>query len=135
MDLKITFAGGKRVNAEVLGHVIRTDQSPQHGGDGSAPEPFTMFLASIGTCAGVYVLGFCQARGLPTDGMSLTQHNEFDPETHKLTKVSLDIHLPANFPDKYRAAVQRAAELCTVKRTLADPPTLAVRTVGGGASE
>ncbi|MCK5331318.1 MAG: osmotically inducible protein OsmC, partial [Candidatus Marinimicrobia bacterium] len=62
MDMKITFPGGKKINAEYNGQIIKTDQAVASGGNGSAPEPFDLFLASIGTCAGIYVLGFCQQR-------------------------------------------------------------------------
>jgi putative redox protein len=33
---------------------------------GSAPSPFDLFMLSIGTCAGYYVLTFLQQRGLST---------------------------------------------------------------------
>lgn len=130
MDITITFPGGKRVDAALPdGHVIHTDQSLANGGEGTAPEPFTTFLASIGTCAGIYVLGFCQARGLPTEGIRLVQRQVFDPETHRLSGVGIDIELPASFPEKYLAAVQRAAEHCKVKKAMADPPVFDVRCV------
>ena len=131
MQLAISFSGGKRVDAAVGGFTIRTDQSPDGGGEGSAPEPFTLFLASLGTCAGIYVLGFCQARGIPTEDIHLTQHVEFDPEKHRLSRVKIDIHLPATFPEKYRDAVRRAAETCAVKRAIYDPPELVVETAIG----
>jgi ribosomal protein S12 methylthiotransferase accessory factor len=130
MDITITFPGGKRVDAALPdGHVIHTDQSPANGGEGTAPEPFATFLASIGTCAGIYVLGFCQARGLPVEGIRLVQRNVFNPETHRLSDVGIDIELPAGFPDKYLAAVQRAAEHCKVKKAIAEPPAFDVRCV------
>jgi len=55
MDMTITIADGKKVNAEFKGHVFNTDQPPEAGGQGSAPSPFDLFWASIGTCAGFYV--------------------------------------------------------------------------------
>jgi len=128
MELAISFSGGKRVDAQVNGFTIRTDQSQAGGGEGSAPEPFTYFLSSIGTCAGIYVLGFCQARGIPTEGIRLTERVEFDPEKHRLSRVAIDIHLPADFPEKYRDAVRRAAETCAVKRAILDPPEFAITT-------
>jgi ribosomal protein S12 methylthiotransferase accessory factor len=88
-----------------------------------------MFLASIGTCAGIYVLEFCRARNLPTDAISLVQHLDFHPVTHKLESVRIEIRLPAEFPEKYRKAVQRAADLCAVKRAILDPPRFEVVTV------
>jgi ribosomal protein S12 methylthiotransferase accessory factor len=127
MEFDITFPGGKRVNAQINGWSIATDQAPRSGGEGSAPEPYMLFLASLGTCAGIYVLGFCQSRELPTDGLRITQHLEW--EGHKLSKVRFDIHLPEGFPEKYRDAVVRAAEMCAVKRTLEEPPAFETRTL------
>ncbi len=132
MDMQITFSGGKRVDATFLGKTIHTDQSEENGGNGSAPEPFAMLLASLGTCAGVYVLEFCRARNLPTEGISLVQHHDFHPVTHKLESVQIEIRLPASFPEKYRKAVQRAADLCAVKRTILDPPAFEVTVVESG---
>lgn len=135
MDMKITFPGGKRVDAETEGFRIATDQGVKSGGEGSAPEPFTLFLASIGTCAGIYVLSFCQTRQIPTEGVSLVQRSEFDPETKKLLRVHLDIQVPPGFPEKYLGALQKAADNCKVKRTLAAPPefTIESRVVAPGA--
>ena len=127
MEFDITFPGGKRVDAQINGWSIATDQAPRSGGEGSAPEPYMLFLASLGTCAGIYVLGFCQSRELPTDGLRITQHLEW--EGHKLSKVRFDIHLPEGFPEKYRDAVVRAAEMCAVKRALEDPPLFETRTL------
>ncbi len=129
MDISVTFPGGKKVDAVAGAHVIRTDQSPAGGGEGSAPEPFTLFLASLATCAGIYVLGFCQARGISPEGITLHQSHTFDPESHRLTGVSIDVQVPASFPEKYRESVRRAAEGCKVKKVLAAPPDLVVRTV------
>jgi len=137
MDMTITFPGGKRVDAHVAGHTIRTDQSKEGGGDGSAPEPYLTFLASLGTCAGIYVLGFCQARNLPTEGISLIQRHDFNPVTHKLEKVRIEVQVPPSFPEKYRSAVQRSADLCAVKRTILEPPQFEVVTtvVGQDAAQ
>lgn len=127
MDIRVTFPGGKRVDALVGAHVVRTDQPQASGGQDSAPAPFDLFLASLATCAGIYVLGFCQARNLSTEGIEIVQHHEHDAE-HRLTKVELEIVLPASFPEKYRVAVARAAEGCKVKKTLVAPPAVAVKT-------
>jgi ribosomal protein S12 methylthiotransferase accessory factor len=122
MQMRITFPGGKRVDASFNGFTINTDQHPMGGGDGSAPEPFATFLASIGTCAGIYVLGFCQARGLPTEGIELVQTNEF--ADRRLARVTIDIRVPPTFPDKYLDALRRVADQCAVKKALQSPPEM-----------
>jgi len=129
MDLLVTFPGGARVDAEFGSHTIRTDQPPQAGGDGSAPAPFALFLASIGTCAGIYVLGFCRQRGLPTDGIRIVQRMDPDPRTGMIGSIALDIEVPPGFPAKYHDALVRAASQCAVKKHLEAPPRFDVRTV------
>ena len=129
MEIKITFPGGKKVNAEMGGIVIPTDQSVGDGGEGSAPSPFAYFLASLGTCAGIYVLSFCQQRDIATEGMSLSQRMEFGVDEsgkRRLSRVTLDIMLPPGFPEKYRNAVVKTAELCTVKKVISDPPEFVI---------
>lgn len=132
MEMKISFPGGKKVDASFAGFTIHTDQHPMAGGGGTAPEPFTTFLASIGTCAGIYVLSFCQHRGIDTEGVELVQRNDFDPATRKLVRVHLDIRVPPTFPVKYLEALRRVADQCAVKKAIADPPqfTIDSRVVG-----
>ena len=126
MEMMIDFPGGARVDAHFGDFVVPTDQPPAGGGDGSAPTPFATFLSTIGTCAGIYVLGFCQQRGIPTDGVRLVQRMRTDPMTHLVSDVEVTIELPGGFPTKYAEAVVRAAELCTVKKHFEHPPVIRV---------
>ncbi len=128
MEMIIDFPGGARVDAHFGGFTVKTDQPPQGGGEASAPTPFALFLASLGTCAGIYVLGFCRQRGLPTEGIRILQRMGQNPETGKLDRVDLDIQLPAGFPEKYQEALIRAASQCAVKKQLDNPPTIQVVT-------
>lgn len=128
MEMEITFPGGARVDANFSGMTVKTDQPVQGGGQGSAPTPFATFLASIGTCAGIYVLGFCQQRGIPTSGIKIVQRMTSDPATGLVGQIDLDIQLPPDFPEKYKTAVIRAAEQCAVKKHLEHPPTFNVHT-------
>ena len=128
MEMMIDFPGGARVDAHFSSFTVSTDQLPAAGGHGSAPSPFQVFLASLGTCAGIYVLGFCGQRGLATDDIRLIQNVTMDPATSLAEKISIEIQLPANFPEKYKAAVIRAAEQCKVKKHFEHPPLIEVTT-------
>ena len=132
MEMTISFPGGARVDAEFGSHTVRTDQPPHGGGDASAPTPFATFLASIGTCAGIYVLGFCRQRNLPTDGIRITQSLKVDRETGMVADIHLVIHVPPSFPEKYRGALVRAAEQCAVKKHMERPPRFVTETVTDG---
>ncbi|MBC7190426.1 OsmC family protein, partial [Candidatus Aerophobetes bacterium] len=122
MDMEIFFPGGKRVDALYKDFTISTDQPPQAGGEGMYPSPFDLFLASIGTCSGFYVLSFCQQRNIPTEKIKLFLKFDRNPTTHLVEKIKIDILLPPEFPEKYKDAVARAVEGCTVKRHLTSPP-------------
>lgn len=128
MDMLIDFPGGARVDAHFNGFTVRTDQGPQGGGEASAPTPFDLFLASLGTCAGIYVLGFCRQRDLPTEGIRLKERVVRNPETRKLEAVEIDIEVPPSFPEKYHEALVRAAAQCAVKKQLENPPAIQVAT-------
>ncbi len=118
MEMEITFPGGARVDANFGGMSVKTDQPPYS----SAPTPFATFLASIGTCAGIYVLGFCNQRGISTAGIRIIQRMYSDPSTGLVGQIDLDIQLPPDFPEKYKDAVVRSAEQCAVKKHLEHPP-------------
>lgn len=123
MNMEITFDGGKVVTAHLNGHSIKTDQPIAGGGLNSAPAPFEMFLASLGTCAGIYVKYFCDSRNLPTDNMKIIQHMEFNNQTGLPVNVEFEIQVPAGFPEKYLPALINSAEFCKVKKTMENPPS------------
>ncbi len=126
MEMIIDFPGGSRVDAHFGGFSVPTDQPPSGGGEGSAPTPFATFLSTIGTCAGIYVLGFCRQRGISTDGIRLVQRMQVDPMTRLVNEVQVTIELPDGFPAKYAEAVVRAAEQCAVKKHFEQPPVIHV---------
>ena len=136
MDSKyeIVLAGGKKVETKIRGFTINTDQPVADGGQDTAPSPFELFLASLGTCAGYFVASFCQARSIPTDNIAMMQTVVRNDATHMVEKIIIDIKLPPDFPEKYKDAVVRAAESCTVKKHLAAPPQVqVVARLGEGA--
>jgi ribosomal protein S12 methylthiotransferase accessory factor len=126
MTIEITLDGNKRVSAHYPdGLSLLTDQPVEDGGDGSAPSPFACFLGAIGTCAGVYVMEFCRARRIPIEGIALSQQMDFETDEQgkrRLAAVNLTIKLPADFPEKYRGAIVKAAGLCSVKKAIMTAP-------------
>ncbi|PKN99699.1 MAG: osmotically inducible protein OsmC [Chloroflexi bacterium HGW-Chloroflexi-4] len=128
MEMIIDFPGGARVDAHFGPYTVMTDQPPMGGGAASAPTPFALFLASLGTCAGIYVLGFCNQRGLPTEGIRIIQRVQTDRSTGKTENIELEIQVPPTFPDKYYSALIRSAEQCKVKQLIENPPTFNVFT-------
>jgi putative redox protein len=118
MDIMIDFPGGQRVDAHFGPFTVQTDQSPST----SSPSPFNVFLSSIGTCAGFYVLRFCQQRQLPVEGISILERISTNHETKLVEKIDIEIRVPPTFPEKYHEALVKTAELCAVKKALENPP-------------
>lgn len=123
MEMTIRLAGGGRVDA------FYRDQSIATAQDGSAPAPFELFLASIGTCAGLYVARFCEERSIPPEGVTIRQNVVWNAASRRVDRIEIDIVLPDGFPERYRDAVVRAARTCAVKQALESPPEITVRTV------
>ncbi len=128
MEMRISFQGNQKVAADFAGLKVLTDQPLEDGGEGLAPSPFQLFLASLGTCAGFFVLSFCRKRRIPTDGIELVQTALWDPDKHLATRISLEIRIPKSFPEKYKDSLVSAANLCTVKRHLQAPPQFEIKT-------
>lgn len=128
MEMEIRFPGGARVDAHFGPYTVKTDQPPIGGGEGSAPTPFATFLASVGTCAGIYVLGFLRQRGLSAEGVRLIQRVSADPASGMVREIELEIQVPPHIPTRYHEALVRAAELCAVKKHFERPPAFAIRT-------
>ncbi len=122
MEMEITFGGGKKVGALYKGFTHATDQPPEDGGEGSAPEPLDLFFVALSTCTAYTMLSFCQSRKIETDGMEVRVKLEMGEDGKKVARVRHELRLPEDFPPKYAKAMVRAAGTCSVKRYLKDPP-------------
>jgi len=127
-EIKVVFGGGLKIDALYHGHVIRTDQPVREGGEGAAPAPFDLFLASLATCAGYYALAFCIARRIPTEGLAVTLVTEKETGAKTIGRMTIRVGLPAGFPEKYRAAIVKAVDTCSVKAHITNPPVFEVVT-------
>lgn len=130
-EMVVTFAGGKKVEAQYGDFVIRTDQSVKDGGQGSAPEPYDYFLASLATCAGVYALGFCQRRDVSTDGLQVVLRWQREEKTRRMEKITIRVIAPKDLEEKYLRPLERAVNQCAVKKTILDPPEFEVEATSG----
>lgn len=129
MEIVVTFPGNKQTSTVIDGFEVRTDQPVSNGGDGTAPSPFALFLASLASCSAVYIAFFCQKRGIPYEGIRVVQRDERDPETRDVTRITIDLEFPADFPEKYEEALLHVVDLCAVKKTILNAPEFELRAV------
>lgn len=125
-EIRVSFPGGLKADAAYKGFVIKTDQPVHQGGEGSAPSPFDLFLASIAACAGFYTVAFCRERGIPTENAEVILRAEKDPESKMIEKVRIELRLPPEFPEKYLRAVIRSVDACSVKAHIVRAPSFEI---------
>jgi ribosomal protein S12 methylthiotransferase accessory factor len=121
-----TMPGPGRVDSDFGGCVVPSDHPPDDAREGRAPEPWFLFLASIGSCMASFVADACRQRGLPTDGIRLVQRQDPAEEDDTVPEVAVGIEVPEDFSKDDRRALAEAAAACTVKRVLESPPTFRI---------
>lgn len=125
-EVKVKLLDGMKLEAEVNGHKILTDQPCEKGGEGSAPNPVEYFLTSTALCAGFYVKAFCQKRGIDTSKISLTQTVKHDENNKLKISVTTKIDLPSDFPAEYKGPLKKSAEQCLVKNMIVTGPEFSI---------
>lgn len=128
MSIDVYLDSDKKVFANIGELTVKTDQSVESGGEGKYPEPFDLFFASLGTCSALYVYRFCEERSISTDNIKIKLDYDYDDEKKVLKKIVLNIDLPEDFPKKYKKAVIRAANLCSVKKAISNSPEIVITT-------
>lgn len=122
MRMEIEFPGNRKISARFREFLVMTDQLVKYGGDNSAPQPFELFLASMGTCAGHYINVFCLERSIPTDQIKIIQEVEPGSQKGLLGKIKMEIQVGPDFPEKYKNSLIHASNLCAVKKNIENPP-------------
>ncbi|RLC14204.1 MAG: osmotically inducible protein OsmC [Deltaproteobacteria bacterium] len=115
---KVTFPGNKKIDVAFNNFKIKTDQAKENGGDETAPEPFDVFISSLGTCAGIYAKSFCDVRKLSTGNMHLFIDVVFKEGQKLMEQVNITLHVNQDFPEKYIKAIIKSMNGCAVKNQL-----------------
>lgn len=129
----ISWDGGVRFTADIRGHKVTVDQPQRGGGEDSAPMPLELLPTALGTCVALYVQQFLVTRGLDATGMTVEVNTVGAANPNRIARFAVDVKIPAGVPEKYREAVKRAAEGCTVHHTLTHGPEIAVTVAEGTA--
>ena len=114
----VVFPENKKVDVTFGQFTIQTDQSKKNGGEETAPEPFDIFIASLGACAGIYAKSFCDTRDIPTDHMHLTIDVRFKKGQSYLDQINITLHVGRQFPEKYEKPIIKTMNGCAVKNQL-----------------
>jgi len=125
--ITVTWDGGVRFTADIRGHKVHVDQPVKAGGQDSAPMPLELMSASLGTCVAFFVQQFLVTRGLDATGLAVDVQSLGAANPHRIGRFEVNVKIPSGMPEKYREAVKRAAEGCTVHHTLTHAPEIDVQ--------
>lgn len=124
--VEISYAGGKKVNALIQDHLIPTDQSPEDGGEGTAPDPSQLMLAALATCSAITAKAYCEVKGIPTEGLGFRMVCDYDQDAGRYTNIKMVLNLPPLFPEEMKPKLDRILDRCFVKRHFIMPPEFEV---------
>jgi ribosomal protein S12 methylthiotransferase accessory factor len=127
----VSWDGGVRFTADIRGHKVTVDQTQRGGGEDSAPTPLELLPTALGTCVALYVQQFLVTRGLDPTGMTVEVGTVGAANPNRIARFAVEVKIPGGVPEKYRDAVKRAAEGCTVHHTLSHGPEIAVSVLEG----
>ena len=122
LQIDLSFPGGARVDARFDEFSIASDQPVAAGGEGTAPAPLDAFIAAMANCVGYFVTRFLDSREIDREGLEVRVIATPDQETHLFREIRIEITPPKALPAKYARALAAAAERCSVKRHLSQPP-------------
>ena len=91
--------------------------------------PFHMLASGLATCTYSVLASWGTHANLPIDGLAIEVGWTFAENPHRVGSMDVDVIWPS-LPAERQNAAMRAAGLCTIKKTLEQPPQVAVEVKG-----
>lgn len=91
--------------------------------------PFHMLASGLATCTYSVLASWGTHAKLPIDGLAIEVGWTFAENPHRVGSMDVDVIWPS-LPAERQNAAMRAAGLCTIKKTLEQPPQVAVEVKG-----
>ena len=116
MTSKVTYTGSLRTSCEHLasGNKFITDAPVDNNGLGQAFSPTDTIATGLASCM-LTVMGI-KANSFPVElkgsYAEVTKHMASDPR--RISKIEVELHMPAGISDKHRIILERTANTCPV---------------------
>ena len=132
---EVKYIDGKKFSAQNRAHTVIIDQPKDGGGQDQGPTPPELFVDSLGSCIGVYVLAFCKNTGLNPDGMRIIlDWEKAADKPARIQKISAKIELPNADAGARSAALLKVAESCLIHETIRHQPEITIELAKGGGN-
>jgi putative redox protein len=81
--IKAEYKSGMAFDIDVMGHNIRVDAKPEHGGTGSGPSPKPLMLAALAGCTGMDIVSMLGKMKIKFDEFSVQVEGDTSEEHPK----------------------------------------------------
>lgn len=100
------------------GSIITTDVSPEFGGGGSTFSSTDLVAAGLGSCISSSLAPMAERHSVPLDCISISVEKELGTNPKRISRLATTITVTAHMDASLVKRFQRAAETCTVHRSL-----------------
>ncbi|MDP2981499.1 MAG: OsmC family protein [Candidatus Omnitrophota bacterium] len=122
---EVKYIDGKKFSAQNRKHAVIVDQPEDNGGNDQGPTPPELFVDSLGSCIGVYVLAFCKNTGLNPNGMKIIlDWEKASDKPARIKNINVKIELPNADVGARKAALLKVAESCMIHETIKHQPEI-----------
>ncbi|MCX5907033.1 MAG: OsmC family protein [Deltaproteobacteria bacterium] len=126
MKMEVNLEQGFLFKAICNKHEVITDQPEKEGGTDKAMTPAELFVASLGTCIGVFAVRFCKRHNLPTEGMKVSLDWAVVKDPVRIGSIRVELHYPHQITEDERKGLLRMADACFVHETILHTPEISV---------
>jgi putative redox protein len=129
LQVTVQHTTGMQFIATARTHKITVDLPESYRGNDTGPNPIELFIASLGSCIGVYVVSYLKAQSLPTAGLSVDITWEEEKSPARVGHIDAKITLPDGITPEQSVMALKAAEQCKIHNTLENKPHVCVSVV------
>jgi putative redox protein len=129
-EVLVRYENGTRFAATCDGYTVSTGKGDDGdtGRDGMGPAQ--LFVASLGTCIGLYVTAYCKHHGIRCDGLTVELSREVAHAPSRTTKVTAKINLGAPVSPADAEAILQVAHRCHVHYSIEQGMEIAIALAG-----
>ncbi len=129
-QLRVDYRGGMRFEIKARSHIMTVDLPKEKGGEDSGMHPPEVFMASLGSCIGVYIARYCQNAKLDSEGMSVGLEWSLSDDKTKISDIEVHIALPKADIGKRKNVVLEVARHCLIHNTILGQPQIRISLEG-----
>lgn len=119
MDLiSISQTENSEFEASIRKHTIISDMSVADGGSDAAPSPAELIVSSLGFCIAMIIQRYCISHEFSDQGIELSMTYLLNEKPKMISSITIDIALPAGFPDNRKQAILNSVKSCVVYNSL-----------------